>query len=156
VPQAPPASGIEFERAWRRASSPHGRLALLRLVPADAYPALFKARAAAAGLQRRRSRASPLTCACAQVELPHALLGELLAALRHGWRDLAGGAGGGDAAAAAAAVLRGVAGAGRFALTARLLGSAAREHAAALLAELQAALPADAEQLAPLRRAYGV
>ena len=85
--------------------------------------------------------------------MPHALLGELLAALRHGWRDLAGGD---DAVAAAVAVLRGVAGAGRFSLTARLLGAAAREHAAALLAELQAALPGDAEQLAPLRRAYGV
>ena len=150
MPQAPPASGIEFERAWRRAGVQRDRLALLRRVPAEAFPALFKVRASASGLRRRRSRTRP------QVEVPHALLGELLAALRHGWRDLADEAGGGDAAAAAVAVLRGVAGAGRFALTARLLGSAAREHAAALLAELQAALPADAEQLAPLRRAYGV
>ena len=67
APQAPPASGIEYERAWRKASSAHGRLALLRRVPAEAYPALFKARfqsgfLVALGLQRRCSYARLRLC----------------------------------------------------------------------------------------------
>jgi len=99
-------------------------------------------------------------CCFLQVEVSHALVGELLDTLRHAWRDLADDSG--HAAASAVALLRGVAGAGRFALTARLLSRAAREHAAALLAELDAELRAvpdgadAAEQLAALRRAYGV
>ena len=99
-------------------------------------------------------------CSLPQVEIPHALLAELLATLRHGWRGLHDD-GGRDAAAAAAGVLRGVSQAGRFTLTARLLGRGARDDAAALLDELQAELNAAADgadaaaELEALRRALG-
>jgi hypothetical protein len=42
LPVAPPASGLEFERAWRALPRPQ-RAAYLRLIPPDAFAALFKA-----------------------------------------------------------------------------------------------------------------